>query len=346
MKTKTEREIFQQHEALEKTYAYLLEHEEEIRSFFDRCGRKKIVFMGCGSSYMLAKSGQRMFGAAKGVSSAAIAGGDYLMCPNFYQECVRDSLVVVLSRSGKTSEMVRALEILKKQENCTVLAMTAAQPNDFSKYADLELTMDWCYDLSVCQTRTVTNFYLALSVLFCFYRQDTCTLESLRAVVRENEKFQEQNREQLCKVAERDWNRVVVLANGPFNGIAQEGALAFTEIAMVPGCSYSMLDYLHGPIVLNDRRTLTVVLLQQTEKELQRGLLADLKKRGGFVLAVGQGTKEFWGVDALIDVGKEWNTCAVGIPFLNTIQILAYEKAVRSGVNPDQPEGLDAYILL
>ena len=104
------------------------------------------------------------------------SGGDYLMCPNFYQECVRDSLVVVLSRSGKTSEMVRALEILKKQENCTVLAMTAAQPNDFSKYADLELTMDWCYDLSVCQTRTVTNFYLALSVLFCFYRQDTCTL--------------------------------------------------------------------------------------------------------------------------------------------------------------------------
>lgn len=346
MKTKTEREIFQQHEALEKTYAYLLEHEEEIRSFFDRCGRKKIVFIGCGSSYMLAKSGQRMFGAAKGVSSAAIAGGDYLMCPNFYQECVRDSLVVVLSRSGKTSEMVRALEILKKQENCTVLAMTAAQPNDFSKYADLELTMDWCYDLSVCQTRTVTNFYLALSVLFCFYRQDTCTLESLRAVVRENEKFQEQNREQLCKVAERDWNQVVVLANGPFNGIAQEGALAFTEIAMVPGCSYSMLDYRHGPIVLNDRRTLTVVLLQQTEKELQRGLLADLKKRGGFVLAVGQGTKEFWGVDALIDVGKEWNSCAVGIPFLNTIQILAYEKAVRSGVNPDQPEGLDAYILL
>ena len=346
MKTKTEREIFQQHEALGKTYAYLLEHEEEIRSFFDRCGRKKIVFMGCGSSYMLAKSGQRMFGAAKGVSSAAIAGGDYLMCPNFYQGCVRDSLVVVLSRSGKTSEMVRALEILKKQENCTVLAMTAAQPNDFSKYADLELTMDWCYDLSVCQTRTVTNFYLALSMLFCFYRQDTCTLESLREVVRENEKFQEQNREQLCKVAERDWNRVVVLANGPFNGIAQEGALAFTEIAMVPGCSYSMLDYRHGPIVLNDRRTLTVVLLQQTEKELQRGLLADLKKRGGFVLAVGQGTKEFWDVDALIDVGKEWNTCAVGIPFLNTIQILAYEKAVRSGVNPDQPEGLDAYILL
>ena len=346
MKTKTEREIFQQHEALGKTYAYLLEHEEEIRSFFDRCGRKKIVFMGCGSSYILAKSGQRMFGAAKGVSSAAIAGGDYLMCPNFYQECVRDSLVVVLSRSGKTSEMVRALEILKKQENCTVLAMTAAQPNDFSKYADLELTMDWCYDLSVCQTRTVTNFYLALSVLFCFYRQDTCTLGSLRAVVRENEKFQEQNREQFCKVAERDWNRVVVLANGLFNGIAQEGALAFTEIAMVPGCSYSMLDYRHGPIVLNDRRTLTVVLLQQTEKELQRGLLADLKKRGGFVLAVGQGTKEFWGVDALIDVGKEWNTCAVGIPFLNTIQILAYEKAVRSGVNPDQPEGLDAYILL
>ena len=64
------------------------------------------------------------------------------------------------------------------------------------------------------------------------------------------------------------------------------------------------------------------------------------------MLAVGQGTKEFWGVDALIDAGKEWNTCAAGIPFLYTIQILAYEKAVKLGMNPDQPEGLDAYILL
>ena len=58
MKTNTEREIFQQHEALRKTYAYLMEHEEEIKNFFNGCGCKKIVFMGCGSSYMLAKSGQ------------------------------------------------------------------------------------------------------------------------------------------------------------------------------------------------------------------------------------------------------------------------------------------------
>ena len=45
MKTNTEREIFQQHEALRKTYAYLMEHEEEIKNFFNGCGCKKIVFI-------------------------------------------------------------------------------------------------------------------------------------------------------------------------------------------------------------------------------------------------------------------------------------------------------------
>lgn len=346
MITKTEKEIFQQHIALKKTYNYMIDHREETEQFFQKCATKKLVFIGCGSSYMLAKSGEKMFASAEGFRTSAIAGGDYLMNPSFYRESVKGSLVVALSRSGKTTEMVRALSILKKQEDCPILSLTAAQPNDFMEHADLNLTMEWCYDQSVCQTRTVSNLYLALMILYSFWNQDSRSLEALKTAVEENERFQLRNRACLKRIAGMDWERAVILANGPFAGIAEEGALAFTEIAMIPGEYHPILDYRHGPIVLNDEKTLNIILLDQAEDNLQKGLIKDLKEYGGVILAIGQGTKEFWEADRVIDIGDAEGTCAAGIPFINTIQILAYEKSVILGRNPDEPTGLDAYILL
>lgn len=37
-------------------------------------------------------------------------------------------------------------------------------------------------------------------------------------------------------------------------GIAEEGALAFTEIAMLTGRYFHLLDYRHGPIVISGEK--------------------------------------------------------------------------------------------
>lgn len=48
------------------------------------------------------------------------------------------------------------------------------------------------------------------------------------------------------EIANLDWDNVVVLADGPICGIAEEGALAFTEISMLTGRYFHLLDYRHG----------------------------------------------------------------------------------------------------
>lgn len=340
----TEQEILSQQEALEKTYDYFMGRRAEIRAFLME--RKKFIFIGCGSSYMLAKSGQRMFAGAADTFADAVAGGDYLMNPGFYQQLFRDSIVIAISRSGKTSEMLRSLMRLKAETNCKVLSLTMLQDNDFIPYTDLEATLDWCYDKSVCQTRSVSNFYLALAMLNCFYVGNEWELELLKKAVRGTAEFQKSVRPTLQLLAKEDWDKAVVLANGPFVGIAEEGALAFTEIAQLPGICFRLLDYRHGPMVLNDRHSMSIILMQKENETLQAALLRDLQSHGGKIITVSHQEGNKYQADAGFCIHGLIDSLAAGIPFINVIQLLAFEKAMVRGVNPDLPTGLDAYITL
>lgn len=340
----TEQEILLQQEALERTYTYLIGLREEVSTFFAE--RNKFIFIGCGSSYMLAKSGQRMFARAADTSADAVAGGDYLMNPAFYQQLFRDSIVIAISRSGKTSEMLRSLMRLKAETNCKVLSLTMLQDNDFMPYTDMDVTLDWCYDKSVCQTRSVTNFYLALAMLNCFYIGDEWELELLKKAVYGVTEFQKTVRPALQKLAKEEWDKAVVLANGLFVGIAEEGALAFTEIAQLPGICFRLLDYRHGPMVLNDSQTMNIILMQKENETLQTLLLKDLRAHGGKIITVSHAEENKYQADVGFCIYGLIDSLAAGIPFINVIQLLAFEKAMVRGVNPDLPTGLDAFITL
>ncbi|MDO4274969.1 MAG: SIS domain-containing protein [Eubacteriales bacterium] len=340
----TEQEIMSQQEALEKTYDYLTGMRGKLQEFLK--SRKKFVFLGCGSSYMLAKSGQRIFIKSADVGADAVAGGDYLLNPVLYQNLFTDSIVVAISRSGKTSEILRSLMRLKAETNCRILSLTMLEDNDFTPYTDMDLTLDWCYDKSVCQTRSVTNFYLALCMLGCFYEEREWELELLRKAVQSVSSFQAEIRPAVKALSEQSWDKAVVLADGAFAGIGEEGALAFTEIAQIPGICCRLLDYRHGPMVLNDRDTVNIVLLHKENETLQMNLLIDLKSRGGKIVTLSSNKENKYDADAHFCIGPLTDSLPAGILFINVLQLLAFEKAMVRGVNPDLPTGLDAYITL
>ncbi|MBU9735518.1 SIS domain-containing protein [Diplocloster agilis] len=347
----TEKEIMSQHLALKKTREYMNGQRQELQAFFGRYPQHRFVFLGCGSSFMLAKSAQCMFGACADTSAYALAGGDYLVHPDYYKEMMQDSILVTVSRSGQTSEIVRSAAHIKERYGIPILSISMKDQNDIMPYSHMDLTMDWCYDQSVCQTRTVTNLYLALAMLLGFYRGDDQLLADLAAAVDANEEYTRRYRPVLKEIAAKNWDHAVVLADGPLNGLGEEGALAFTEIAMVPGQCFHLLDYRHGPMVLNGEHTLTVVFVQPKEGTLQADLIRDLQQRGGTLVTVSASEEpdrkeELPGVDANVEIGGYTGWIASGISFIFVCQILAFEKAMALGQNPDKPKGLDAFITL
>lgn len=342
----TEAEILDTPQALTKTFQYFFENAEIIQDFYNQNPQKKFVILGCGSSYMLAKSAAALFVSFADTFAVAVPAGDYILNPEFWKETVKGSIVIALSRSGLTSEMVMAVKHLREKLHCPVISITAKEENDLLPLSDLNLIMPWIHDNSVCQTRTVSNLYAAILLLAAKYSGRSSLYDSVLAAGNMSNAFHLKNRPVLAEIVGRDWDNVVVLADGPVCGIAEEAALAFTEISMITGRYFHLLDYRHGPIVISGERTLTLIMLRPGEEVLQGNMVRDVIKHSGTVITISDQADNKYGASAHIQIEGIEDFAAWGIPFIYIAQMISLLKAVALGENPDQPKGLDAFISL
>lgn len=342
----TEKEILDTPRALERTCRYFEERLAEHKSFFARNPQRKFAFLGCGSSYMLAKGAAALFASLPDTAAVAVPAGDYLVAPQDWREALKGAIVVTLSRSGRTSELVLAVQDIRSAIGCPVISVSARQSSDLAPLSEQDIVLDWCYDESVCQTRTVTNFYAATLLLAAAYTGDAAIADTVHTAAAGCGMFQQKNRTALEKLALLPWNSVVVLADGPLCGIAEEGALAFTEISMLCGRYFHVLDYRHGPIVISGEATLTVMALRPGEEKLQKAMVADVLAKGGPVVTVSNQPNGLCGGTVHFQIEESKNFAAWGIQFIYICQMLALLKAVALGGNPDAPQGLDPYITL
>jgi len=343
----TEKEIFSQQEALEKTFDLVMRESSKLADFF-AATRRRYVFFGCGSSYMLAKSAAKMFALKPNADAYAIAGGDYLLDPDLHQPLVENAVIIFLSRSGATSEILRVAEELRKRGN-NLVSITMRERSALEDLSDYTLTLPWAFDESVCQTRTVTNFYVVQILISAIYDENQAQIDDVSRAISGISGLLNKWRQPLAEIArEKTFSDVVVLADGVLCGIAEEASLAFTEICLISGKHFNLLDYRHGPKVLNSTSTLSIIAIQpsaQPDKtKLQSDLLNDIKACGGTTIVIRPANTDFTG-DFTIDCDFTFFP-AYGIALICAAQILAFEKAIAKGINPDKPSGLTAWISL
>jgi glutamine---fructose-6-phosphate transaminase (isomerizing) len=341
------REIKSQYTALRKTFDYITARKDELLIFYKNQSPKTLTYIGCGSSYYLCQSAEFSARVRFGKPATAMASGDLMLNYKSYLKTLEETLIIAPTRSGSTSEVLLALENIKSVQSVPVLAITCVVNTDLAKKADLTMELPWAFDESVCQTRTVTNLYMANLLILGYLCGDQRLIDDINLAINAGNSFIEEYEGKLKNIAEGDWHDVVVLADGEMQGIATEGALAFTEIARVPGRYYHLLDVRHGPMVLINNYTLVIMCLTSEGYEYQTALIADLVNKGATVITYSDILKDpISGVKLQISSGLKLEQAVRGIPFIFIAQALAYYKALQKGVDPDQPEGLDAWIKL
>lgn len=338
-------EIFSQTEALLKTEELLLLRQDELYQYLHQPFRS-FVFLGCGSGHMLNKSAAALFSLYTDKKAIAIAGGEVLMNPENYKNIFSDSLVIITSRSGETSEVIFALQEMKKRTNFKTLGILAAQTCALKPMMDFCIEIPWAYDESVCQTRNISNFYYALTMLFAVYTQDEVLKESFSSFFSSQQIYLSRLQVDCQRIATLDWNNVTVLADGEACGIGCGGGLAFTEISILPGEYFNLLDYRHGPIVVADSKKLVIVLLHPEEETQQRKMISDLHAHDSFIITLGLKDQDFWGSNYHIALDSISRFPVWGLAFINLCQVLAFYKAVSMGHDPDVPQGLNPYVKL
>lgn len=341
----TEKEIFSQYEALEKTYNYLMDNSDRIKAIFEKAGVKGVIFTGSGSSYSLCKSAELSTKMRTGITAHSLAAGDLMMNFNDYEKLIKDTILITPSRSGSTSEVVMAVKKAKNLVAATI-SICATKDSDLSQIVDLSLEIPWAFDESVCQTRTVTNLYFANLMIVGIVVDDKSLLEELKKAVSNGSNYMRANTEILRGIGEEDWEKIVVLGDSELEGIAEEGALAFKEISKLPSNYYHLLDVRHGPMVLIDKDTLVIAVCTPNGMEYQKNLFSDIKGKGARLITVSTEDKETWGSDFNIKIEKYNNYGVAGVPFIFVPQVLSLFKAISNGINPDIVEGLTPWIKL
>ncbi|MCL2035377.1 MAG: SIS domain-containing protein [Oscillospiraceae bacterium] len=337
-------EITDTFNALGQTAAYIDDMWGDIKSFVK--DKKRFVFVGCGSSYLLSKSMAVMTGMHTGISAFAVAAGDILLHAERYAKYIDGAAVVCVSRSGRTSEMIMALDALtSKGYSFTVTSLVCADSTSLADKSELTLSMPWAFDNSVCQTRTVTNFYFAAAYILAKATDNQTVLEDLRHITSNGSQYLQEAEVLADEFSTLPWTHCVVLADAEPEGLAEEGALAFKEICQLPSNYYHLLDVRHGPMVLIKEDTLVLAALG-AKNELECNLLRDIKKKNAQLIAFSDTDCTPVENVRFSVYGRPLSHIARGIPFAILCQMISYKKSLSTGADPDKPDGLDPWIAL
>jgi fructoselysine-6-P-deglycase FrlB-like protein len=349
MANKTYPEICNQYDSLGKTTDYVLSCSDEIRRFFDR-QYGHIIFIGSGSSYSLCETAAMTANLNLPKHCAiAMPAGDLMLHMKTYAPLLQNALVFVLSRSGSTDEIVNVLERLKKSGyGAQVFAVVAKEGSRISGLSDLVLEIPWSFDESVCQTRSVTNLIGAAQLVLAVASGRNEIVKDIRCIAENGGEYLKGIEPEAEKIAALEWSNVCVLADGEANGVAEEGSLAFNEIAYIPSVCRHILDVRHGPIVLVSNATLVLMHVNGDGFSYQSALVKDLQDRGGKVVLYSAAAlpRPVGGIQAGFVFGRELHPAVAALPMLAIAQLLSYYSAVGRGINPDEPLGLDPWIAL
>lgn len=340
-----EKEMRGQFEAIAKTLDELSARRAEAKAALS--GVKSLCALGCGSSFSLAKSAAMQFSQNTGIPAYALPAGDVLVNFASYEKILRGSTLLLLSRSGSTSEVVRAARRCKEELGCKVLSLCAKVGTPVEEIADWSLCLPWAFDEAVCQTRTVSNLYLAALGLAYLAAGEAEKAAALSCVPELAPDFCRETELMLSDLAEKPWIKAVVLGDSGMAGVLEEGALAFKEICRRDSNHYHLLDVRHGPMVQIGPDTLTIAMITSTERELQKALLNDIAAKTEHLLVLDCAKEDWEGIPGMRIVLPECGSDDVkGVFALYCIQVICFRHALARGVDPDQPEGLDPWIKL
>lgn len=341
-----EKELRSQFEALSETARYILSRKDELKSFLTDI--QTICVLGCGSSFSVAKSSALQFSQKTGIASCAIAAGDMLVNFDSYKKIIKGASLLLLSRSGSTSELLLAAKRCREHHpNIKIISVCAVENAPVSKIADINIEIPWAFDESVCQTRTVSNLYAGALLLSSIKAGDTPLQNDLLSIKEKSIPFTSVTEDILKDVGAGQWENAVVLADSGMAGLAEEGALAFKEICQRNSNFYHVLDVRHGPVVTINNRSLVIILISRGEWQLQAELADDIRKIAGTTLLLDccEHDRHIGGITR-IRLPECISDDVSAIFMLYCIQLIALNHALFRGVNPDEPEGLDSWIKL
>ena len=153
-------EITSQPAAWRATLSYL-EARAADAAAFSPAGFDEVLVTGCGSTYYLALAAAALLQELTGVRARALPASEIWLYPGSAYRADAKTLLLAVSRSGTTTETVRAVEGFRAHGTGSVLTLTCYPESTLAGLGDLNLVLGAGQERSVAQTRAFSTLYLA-----------------------------------------------------------------------------------------------------------------------------------------------------------------------------------------
>ena len=306
------------------------------------------LFVGCGSSYYIAQSAAASMALLTGRRSRAIPASEVLLFPQLASMQAQSSLVVLISRSGRTSEVLKAAEQLRERRVPT-LGISCAPGQALEKLVDTAIVLPAADEQSMVMTRSFTSMLRALQALAASLARNSAFLSGLRAVADRGETIVPTLASQVHDfVRAHEFADYVCLGQGALYGIACEAALKLTEMSVSYGQSFHTLEFRHGPKSIVGKETLITFLLSETGYEDELQVLEEIKSLGGTTVVIANRADERArrAADLLVELASDGPELARLSLYLPTAQLVGLYTGIKKGHDPDQPRNLSRVVVL
>ena len=311
---------------------------------------KKIIALGCGTSYHACLVGKQLIENLSRIPVEVNIASEFRYSNPIID---RSTMVVVVSQSGETADTSEALAEAKRLGAMT-LAITNVENSKISRESDHVIYTSAGTEIGVASTKAFTTqlivFYMLSNILAVSKKEisdkDLATnikfLVGLPLLIEKILKLDDKIKELAQKY--NNYANFIFLGRGLNYPIALEGALKLKEISYIHAEGYAAGEMKHGPIALVDENVPVVFIAPNNGINFQKiiGNLREIKARNGLVifLTTENGADEYREyIDDLIEIPEcDYNVSPIAsiIP----LQLFAYHIARIKGTDIDQPRNL------
>jgi glucosamine--fructose-6-phosphate aminotransferase (isomerizing) len=344
----TRQEILSQPEA----WAAALQALDEIRrNILDLDpGRRygQILFTGCGSTYYLALAASALTQDLAGIPARAFPASELWLYPrSSYMD--GKTLLVAVSRSGETTETLQACESFLNDKRGDLLTVSCYGNMPLAKMGTLNIVLPSGQEQSVAQTRAFSTLYLGTVALACLWAGREDMFASLSNLPEVGSRLLNNYASLATELGgDASLDRFYWLGSGPRHGLACELSLKMKEMSLSHSEPFHFMEFRHGPKSMITPSALTVGLRSTVNGQKEAAVLEDVKALGGRILDMAEAGSMVLagGADQVVRFESGLDKSIRNVLYLPIGQMIAFERSISKGLNPDRPTNLDAVVKL
>jgi len=294
-------------------------------------------FSGCGTAGKVCMAGEYFFSM---IANRHVNFAPASEFPIYHHFLRPESLLVVVSQSGETADVLEAMEAAKKK-GAKVLSIVNVAGSTIARNSDYSLQINAGPEKAVASTKAATSQLAVLMLIAYAIKGD---LQEGRRVLAEtasavNDMLNPRFLKVVKEVAEgiKTHENAYIIGKAENYPMALEAAIKIQEVSYLHAEGFAAGELKHGPIALISKGTPCISLV--ANDEVKQDILSntiELKARGAQIIGISPERQEVFDQWIRVpDVG-------VASPLVNLIpiQLLAYYLGVLRGHNPDMPRNL------